>query len=105
MILNCLNDPYIDIPQFDEDNVLIETKVVRIGTDQIITKISVEPELILVHKQDFDNTGKVYTDRCLANIQGFGTVILLHTFDEIELIKNRVRQNHLIGGFKDRSNG
>ena len=100
MILKCLNEAYADKPQFNELKELVSSSTVKIRKAPIVTRISIEPEQILVHKEDFNNRGQVYKDRCIANIQGFGNMILKHSFDEIETIKKQAKQNIHVDGFK-----
>lgn len=99
MILKCLNEPYITTPTIDENKLVTGNSTVKIKKTPIITRISVQPEQILVHQEDYDKQGRIYKNRCIAHISGFGNLILNHSFDYIEKIKQEANLNLKVNGF------
>jgi len=102
MILKCLENITKEVPVIGPNNEIVDIKLKYIKRD-FVTKLSIEPDQILMHKQHYNEKGKIYKDRCIANVQGFGNMIVKHSFKELEEIKQKANLNIKVHGFRKTS--
>ena len=99
MILKCLEDITSETPLYGEDMEVVDIKVDLIKKD-LVTRMFIEPDQLIAYKQYSTEKGTLHKDRCIANIQGFGNIIVKHSFKELYNMKKQANQNIVIHGFK-----
>lgn len=98
MTLKCLEDLTEETPILNEEGDIVDIKTTVIKKDAV-TRMNIEPEQLNAWKQHTNDKGVVYRDRCIANISGFGNVIVKHSYKELYDMKRKANQNFIVHGF------
>jgi hypothetical protein len=99
MILKCLESVYKDKVTYPYgEDAMPEIKQICVKRD-FVTKLSIDPESILAVKEHFNDKGKIYTNRCLVNISGFGNLVVKHSFKEMVKLKDVNKDNFRVNGY------
>ena len=99
MILKCLESISKEVPVYNSEKEVIDVKLKWIKRD-FVTKLSIYPDQIVAHKQCYNDNGKIYKNRCIVNVTGFGNMIVKHSFEEIDEIKNNLTNDIVVHGFR-----